>query len=127
MGTEPVGTEGLISNRNQICCCSAGGGAPPSIGRWPVLAWSKTWVVPPAAARRGRQGRSSIALKRHLVVSSPSPSCHPVMSSWMSLLQQRGPQDGERHQVLNAGSRGQAVDRSSSGAQQGLLTLRSLT
>lgn len=46
-----------------------------------ALASSKTWVVPPAAARRGRQGRSRIAEKRHFVSSCCSPSSHPVTSS----------------------------------------------
>lgn len=44
------------------------------------LTSSNTWVVPPAAARRGRHGRSRMALKRHLVTSSRSPSVQPVMS-----------------------------------------------
>ena len=46
----------------------------------------KTWVVPPAAARRGRQGSDRMALKRHRVFRAASSSSQPVMSSLMSSL-----------------------------------------
>ena len=48
---------------------------------------SKTWVVPPEAASRGRQGSESSALKRHLVSSSVSLSSQPETSRLMSSLQ----------------------------------------
>lgn len=53
------------------------------------LAGSNTKVVPPAAASSGFHGRPlSVALKRHLVRSSSSPSCQSVSVRSMSVLPQ---------------------------------------
>ena len=48
-----------------------------------------TCVVPPAAARRGRQGNDRMALKRHFVSKASSSSFQSVMSSLMSSLHVR--------------------------------------
>lgn len=56
----------------------------PARPRPPPHTGSNTWVVPPAAARMGRQGRSRVALNRHRVRSSCSPSSKDRMSSRVS-------------------------------------------